>query len=233
MNLVIVESPAKGRTIKNILGADYKVLASFGHVRDLPEKKLGIETRKDFEPEYVIPPKARKTIKLLKDEIAKADNLYLATDYDREGEAIAWHILQATGARKPKRITFHEITKPAVLKAIKNPRDIDINLVDAQQGRRVLDRLVGYKLSPFLWQKVASGLSAGRVHSVAVRLVVEREKEIRKFRPEEFWQIIAELSKTTDKKTFQAALIEKDDKRIEKVAIKNEAQAQKILDDLK
>lgn len=233
MNLVIVESPAKGRTIKNILGANFKVLASFGHVRDLPEKKLGIDTRNNFEPEYIIPAKSRKTIKLLKEESSKADDLYLATDYDREGEAIAWHILQAINAKKGKRITFHEITKPAVLEAIKNPRPIDMNLVDAQQGRRVLDRLVGYKLSPFLWHKVAQGLSAGRVQSVAVRLVVEREREVRKFKPEEFWQIEVELSKKDGGKTFKATLVEQDGKRLEKLAIKNQGQAQEILDDLR
>jgi len=265
MNLVIVESPAKGRTIKNILGANFKVLASFGHVRDLPEKKLGIDTRNNFEPEYIIPAKSRKTIKLLKEEASKADNLYLATDYDREGEAIAWHITEAVGLgnskshatrggqtptaegkafnSKVKRIAFHEITKPAVLEAIKKPRAINMDLVNAQQGRRVLDRLVGYKLSPFLWRKVASGLSAGRVQSVAVRLVVEREQEIRKFTPEEFWLIVAELSKKDDKsakgrsasgeKTFKTQLVEINEKRIEKLSIKNQAQAQKILDKLK
>jgi len=233
MNLVIVESPAKGRTIKNILGDDFKVLASFGHVRDLPKKELGIDLKKDFQPKYVIPAKARKTIKLLKDEITRADKIYLATDYDREGEAIAWHILQATGAKKGQRITFHEITKPAILAAMKNPRQIDFHLVDAQQARRVLDRLVGYKLSPFLWQKVAQGLSAGRVQSVAVRLIVEREREIRQFTPQEYWQIGAELAKKGESKTFKAILAEKNGQKIEKLAIKDQKQAQEILNDLK
>lgn len=233
MNLVIVESPAKGRTIKNILGREFKVLASFGHVRDLPKKELGIDLKNGFQPKYTIPAKARKTVKLLKEEIAKANNLYLATDYDREGEAIAWHILQATGAKKSQRITFHEITKPAILAAMKNPRQIDFNLVDAQQARRVLDRLVGYKLSPFLWQKVAQGLSAGRVQSVAVRLIVEREREIRQFIPQEYWQIEAELAKKQESKTFKAILAQKDGQKIEKLAIKDQKQAQEILTDLK
>src|SRR3990172_10242567 len=189
-NLVIVESPAKARTLENFLGKDFKVLASFGHVRDLPKGSLGVEIKDNFNPSYVIPTKAKKVIKLLKDEIDKANLVYLATDYDREGEAIAWHIIKAVGLDKVKsnkekvisnRITFHEITKPAILESLKHPREIDIHLVDAQQARRVLDRLVGYKLSPFLWQKVAKGLSAGRVQSVALRLIWDREKEIKKF----------------------------------------------------
>jgi len=241
MHLVIVESPAKGRTIKNILGNGYKVLASFGHVRDLPQKELGVDLKNNFQPKYTVPAKARKIVQILKKEIAKADNLYLATDYDREGEAIAWHIIKAVGLDKSKtqnpklktaRITFHEITKPAVLEALRHPREIDMNLVDAQQARRVLDRLVGYKLSPFLWQKVAQGLSAGRVQSVAVRLVVEREREIRQFIPQEYWQIEAELAKKGANQTFKAILVAKDGQKIEKLAIKNQKQAQEILDDL-
>lgn len=228
MDLVIVESPAKGRTIKNILGPKYKVLASFGHVRDLPQKEIGIDVKNDFEPKYIIPPKSRKTIKLLKEEIGKANNLYLATDYDREGEAIAWHILQVTGAKSPKRITFHEITKPAVLEAIKHPRTIDMDLVDAQQARRILDRIVGYRLSPFLWRKVAQGLSAGRVQSVAVRLIVEKEKEIKGFVPEEFWQVIVELNKKNSEDFFEAILIQKDEEKISKLSIKNKKEAEKI-----
>lgn len=233
MNLVIVESPAKGRTIEHILGGDFKVVASFGHVRDLPEKELGIDTKNNFEPNYVIPAKARKAIKLLKAEAKEARKIYLATDYDREGEAIAWHILQATGTKNGQRITFHEITKPAILEAIKHPREIDMDLVDAQQARRILDRLVGYKLSPFLWRKVAQGLSAGRVQSVAVRLVTERENEIRQFVPQEYWQIEAELAKKGENKTFKATLSEKDNQKIEKLAIKNQKEAQEILDNLK
>ncbi|MBM2821155.1 MAG: topoisomerase [Candidatus Berkelbacteria bacterium] len=241
MNLVIVESPAKGRTIKNILGPNFNVLASFGHIRDLPKKELGIDIKNEFEPKYEIPAKARKTIKMIKDEIAQSDNLYLATDYDREGEAIAWHIIQAIGSKnlksktldkKYKRITFHEITKPAILEAIKNPRDINMDLVDAQQGRRILDRLVGYKLSPFLWQKVAQGLSAGRVQSVATRLIVEREREIRQFKPEEYWQVDVTLTKKDDKKEFKAQLTEKDNEKISKLSIRDEKEAQGIVEGL-
>ncbi|HOX41346.1 MAG TPA: toprim domain-containing protein, partial [bacterium] len=199
MNLVIVESPAKAKTIEKYLGKDYKVLASFGHVRDLPQKKLGVDIDHDFQPEYGILPKAKKTVADLKKLADKSKILYLATDLDREGEAISWHLLSALKVKendpKVKRITFHEITKSALEKAVANPRSIDMNLVDAQQARRVLDRLVGYKLSPLLWSKVKRGLSAGRVQSVAVRLVVEREREIRNFKPEEFWVLAVDLSK--------------------------------------
>ena len=192
-NLVIVESPAKAKTISRFLGSNYKVLASMGHVRDLPKSKMGVDIADDFSPKYIVSADKRKTVKLLKDELAKAENLWIATDEDREGEAIGWHLLSALGVDSKKtsvkRIVFHEITKGAIEKAIANPRDIDQNLVDAQQARRVLDRLVGYELSPLLWKKVKKGLSAGRVQSVAVRLVVEREREIRAFKPEEFWKI--------------------------------------------
>ena len=153
MNVVIVESPAKAKTIEKYLGHGYKVIASFGHIRDLPQNELGVEVDKNFEPHYVIPPKARKTVTLLKKNISKTDTVFMATDYDREGEAIAWHIEKALKINHPKRITFHEITKDAILDSVKKPRTIDMNLVDAQQARRVLDRLVGYKLSPFLWKK--------------------------------------------------------------------------------
>ena len=184
-SLIIVESPAKARTISKFLGSDYSVQSSYGHVRDLPKSDLGIDVEHDFEPKYVIPLRARKTIAALKKFLAKAEKVIMATDGDREGEAISWHLLKALGLDKDKkpveRIVFHEITKRAIEKALENPRDIDMNLVDAQQARRVLDRLVGYKLSPFLWKKVARGLSAGRVQSVAVRLVVEREREIENF----------------------------------------------------
>lgn len=234
MNLVIVESPAKGKTIKKILGSNFEVLASYGHVRDLPQKSLGVDVKADFSPTYEIPAKARKTIRILKAEIAKATEVYLATDYDREGEAIAWHIAQATGLKsKAHRITFHEITKPAVLEAIKHPREIDFHLVDAQQARRVLDRLVGYKLSPFLWQKVAQGLSAGRVQSVAVRLVVTREREIKGFVPREYWQIIANLSKKDQSGDFKAELAKIDGKKVDKFEINNAEAAEKVLRDLK
>ncbi len=239
MNLVIVESPAKGKTIEKYLGKDYRVLASFGHVRDLPKSELGVDVEKDFQPKYVIPRKSSKVIKMLKDEIAKADKVLLATDYDREGEAIAYHIEQAILAQPKKeklknkdyeRITFAEITKDALVNAVKNPRKIDMNLVDAQQARRVLDRLVGYKLSPFLWKKVFKGLSAGRVQSVAVRLIVEKEKEIKKFKPEEYWVLGSKLKYAN--KEFDAYLKQIDENKIEKLSIKNKSEAEKISNDL-
>jgi DNA topoisomerase I len=204
MNLVIVESPTKAKTISRYLPRDFKVESSFGHVRDLPKYELGINVEKDFEPHYVIPKKSRPTIKNLKELAKKSSKIILATDEDREGEAIAWHIAQALGLSEPKnsakpkimeRIVFHEITPRAIEEALKNPRGIDQNLVDAQQARRILDRLVGYKLSPFLWQKIMRGLSAGRVQSVALRLIVEREKEIRAFQPQTFWTIEIEFQK--------------------------------------
>lgn len=254
MNLVIVESPAKGKTIEKYLGSDYRVTASFGHIRDLPQNELGVDTEHGFEPKYVIPPKAQKTISFLNKSISGAENVYLATDYDREGEAIAWHILQATklagsnpdapsGVRgsdrqrrrkhKVKRITFHEITKEAIQEAVKNPRDIDLNLVNAQQARRVLDRLVGYKLSPFLWKKIYRGLSAGRVQSVTVRLVVDREREIANFKSEEYWTIGAELQKAKGQsEKFTANLTEKNGQKIEKLEIKSSSGAEKIFTEL-
>jgi len=201
MNLIIVESPTKAKTIAKFLDKKYQVTSSFGHIRDLPEKKMGIDIAHDFEPEYVIPAKAKKTVAGLKSAAKKAAEVILASDEDREGEAIAWHLTQALGLNenKTKRIVFHEITKDAILKALKEPRILDKNLVDAQQARRILDRLVGYELSPFLWRKVAKGLSAGRVQSVATRLIVEREKEIKAFKSEEYWTLTADLS--TDRKS--------------------------------
>jgi len=233
-NLVIVESPAKAGTIEKILGKDFKVRASYGHVRDLPKSKLGVDIEHDFEPQYVIPAKAKKIISELKEELKKSDNLYLATDLDREGEAISWHLAKALNVEKSKdlqvyRIVFNQITDKAIKDAIDNPRDLDDNLVNAQQARRVLDRLVGYKLSPFLWRKVKKGLSAGRVQSVAVRLVVEREREIEKFNPEEYWELVASLQKIKSEGVFEAKLIKKDGKEI-KVVSKNEAD--KILNNL-
>ncbi len=236
MNLVIVESPAKAKTIERYLGKDYHVLASFGHVRDLPEKKLGVDTEKHFEPDYQILAKAQKTISAIKSAEKKADILYLATDLDREGEAISWHILKALNLNekspKVKRIVFHEITKSAIENAIKNPRNLDINLVDAQQARRILDRLVGYKLSPFLWKKVKTGLSAGRVQSVAVRLIVEKEREVTGFQPVEFWQIGVKVSKKADKLIFSAFLSEVDGKSVKKMDIKTEKEATEITSNL-
>lgn len=207
-NVVIVESPAKANTIEKFLGSSYKVLASFGHVRDLPKSKLGIDVEHNFEPQYIIPRGSGKTIKALEKAIGTADTIFLATDYDREGEAIAWHILQAIPPKKNQtveRITFTEITEGAIKDAIKAPRQIDQDLVDAQQARRVLDRLVGYSLSPVLWKKVRSGLSAGRVQSVALKLIVDREREIEAFKPDEYWSLIVDLE-TAKKERFQAEL---------------------------
>jgi len=243
MNLVIVESPTKAKTISRFLGKDYKTESSYGHVRDLPKSKLGIDVEHNFEPTYVIPAKARPVIAHLKKEAAKSDEIILATDEDREGEAIAWHLAQILKLDKEKtrRIVFHEITKSAIETALKNPRQIDLNLVNAQQARRVLDRLVGYKLSPFLWKKIASGLSAGRVQSVAVRLIVELENEIRNFKPQEYWSIEAllQLGQTTPneannnvEKDFSAILVKIDDKTLDKFDIKTKEQAESIAKDL-
>ncbi|HZX50247.1 MAG TPA: type I DNA topoisomerase, partial [Candidatus Paceibacterota bacterium] len=228
--LLIVESPTKARTLQSFLGKDYNVQSSFGHVRDLPKSKLGVDVDKNFEPSYVIPTKARKTVSALKKEAKKADSVILASDEDREGESIAWHLAQALGLQDPERIVFHEITKQAIQEALEHPRKIDNNLVEAQQGRRILDRLVGYKLSPFLWKKVARRLSAGRVQSVAVRLVVDREREIEKFKPDEYWSVEALFEK--EKQQFKAALSAKDGKAVEKLDIHNKEEADAILQDL-
>ena len=207
-NVVVVESPAKAKTIEKYLGKDFKVIASYGHIRDLPKSKMGIDIEHDFAPQYIIPKGSAKNLKALKTALASAKTIYLATDYDREGEAIAWHILEAVPPAKGQtveRITFTEITKPAITEAIRHPRSIDTHLVDAQQARRVVDRLVGYTLSPVLWKKVRGGLSAGRVQSVALKLIVDRERDITAFVPVEYWSITAGL--TTDKsEQFQATL---------------------------
>ena len=229
--LLIVESPAKAGTIERYLGSDYRVAASYGHIRDLPTKELGIDVDHNFEPKYVITPNSKKTVVELKKAIGASDRVLLATDYDREGEAIAWHVAQAAGLGDMKRITFTEITKEALAAAVKNPRPLDMDLVDSQQARRVLDRLVGYKLSPFLWAKVMRGLSAGRVQSVAVRLIVEREEEIRRFKPEEFWEILANLATAKDEK-FQAKLTAIDKQKLEQLSVKDKPSAGKIVADL-
>src|SRR5665213_1702551 len=181
--LVIVESPAKAKTIEKYLGSSYQVMSSFGHIRDLPKKHLNIDVADNFKPTYEISDDKKKVVASLKKATKTAEQVWLASDEDREGEAIAWHLCYALGLdpKTTKRIVFHEITKPAITNAIKNPRTIDLNLVNAQQARRILDRLVGYELSPVLWKKVRPGLSAGRVQSVAVRLIVEREREINKY----------------------------------------------------
>jgi len=195
-NLVIVESPSKASTIKGYLGSNYKVIASKGHVRDLPKSTLGVDVENNFEPHYINIRGKGDLIKEIRKEAKAANKIYLATDPDREGEAISWHLAVALGipVEKTMRVTFNEITKTAVKSAIKAPRQIDMSLVNAQQARRILDRIVGYKLSPFLWKNVRSGLSAGRVQSVATRMIVEREEEIRSFEPVEYWTIEALLS---------------------------------------
>ncbi len=237
-NLIIVESPTKAKTITNFLGTGYKIVSSFGHIRDLPEKEMGVDVEHDFKPKYVIPFKSKTTVTMLKKEAAKAGEIYFATDEDREGEAIAWHLnflLTDEKNKKFHRIAFHEITKSAVAEALEHPRQIDLNLVDAQQARRILDRLVGYELSPFLWKKVAKGLSAGRVQSVAVRLLVEREREIQKFKSEEYWSVEAELEKMlADQKgkVVQAELVKIGEKKLDKLFIKTKSQADEIVADL-
>jgi DNA topoisomerase-1 len=264
MDLIIVESPTKAKTIGKFVGKNYAVESSYGHIRDLPKSKTGIDVKNDFEPQYVIPLKAKPVVATLKALAQKADRIILATDEDREGEAIAWHLIQAleltasdqqkgkgkskkTNSLKPdtahikpvERIAFHEITKTAILQALEHPRELDINLVDAQQARRVLDRLVGYELSPFLWHKIRYGLSAGRVQSVAVRLVVERERQIQAFLKEEYWTIEAEFMKsggrqaTGGEATFPGILLSIDGKSVGKMGIKNEAQAKEIITNLK
>jgi DNA topoisomerase I len=235
MQLILVESPTKSNTLQGFLGREYKILSSYGHIRDLPKGELGVDIENDFQPKYVIPLKARKNANLLKKEAAKAELVILATDEDREGEAIAHHLaylLDLGEKKKYQRIVFHEITKTAVKEALKNPREIDSNLVDAQQARRILDRIVGYKLSPFLWKKVARGLSAGRVQSVAVKLVAEREREIETFLAQEYWKILANLEKTAGG-TFEAVLMKKDGRVLDKLAIKSKKEAEKIISDLK
>ena len=215
MDLIIVESPSKAKTISKYLKGKYRVDASGGHVRDLPEKRLGVSIENNFEPTYVDNPDKKAVIKRLSDEAAKADHVYLATDPDREGEAISWHLKQVLKLKEGKnRIEFNEISPAAVTRALQNPREIDYNLVDAQQARRVLDRLVGYKLSPLLCKRIRSGLSAGRVQSVALRLIVDREREIRAFVPEEYWNVNAELQdKPKQYAPFKALLGEKNGKK--------------------
>lgn len=230
--LIIVESPAKANTIKKFLGGKTKVVASMGHIRDLPKSKLGVNIENNFEPEYINIRGKGDLIKSLKKDAKAAKKVYLATDPDREGEAIAWHLAHILDIPEDSksRVTFNEITKTAVQKAIKEPRQIDINLVNAQQARRVLDRIVGYKISPVLWKKVRKGLSAGRVQSVAVKLIVDREKEIEDFIPEEYWNIIAKLLDEKSKKEFEAKLVGKNNKKLE---IHSKEEVDEILDNIK
>jgi DNA topoisomerase I len=273
-NLIIVESPTKARTISRFLGKDFAVESSYGHIRDLPAYTIGVDTENNFEPKYVVSRKHQKNVKNLKEKAAQSERVILATDEDREGEAIAWHLSQALGLGNPKfeipayadasagrrnskritktpkskfknenikteRIVFHEITKHAIEEALRHPRDIDMKLVNAQQARRILDRLVGYELSPFLWKKVSRGLSAGRVQSVTVRLIVEREREIKEFKPEEYWGIDALLiqtganSKNEQARTeFTARLIKEGEKNLDKFAIKTKEDAGAITEQL-
>lgn len=239
MDLIIVESPTKAKTIGKFVGKDFVVESSYGHIRDLPKSKIGIDVAHDFEPSYTIPAKAVPVVTHLKSLAKKAKKIILATDEDREGEAIAWHLVNALelegkkAARPYERIAFHEITKNAIMEALERPRALDINLVDAQQARRVLDRLVGYELSPFLWRKIRYGLSAGRVQSVAVRLVVERERLIQAFKKEEYWTIEAAFLPPHGKSAVPAALNAIDGKTIGKMGIKNSGEANNIIEGLK
>ena len=206
-NLVIVESPAKAKTIEKFLGKEYTVASSFGHISDLPAKELGVDVEGDFKPKYIVSSDKKEVVKKLRNLSNKAEMVWLASDEDREGEAIAWHLAEELGLKedRTKRIVFHEITKKAILKAIDNPRQINYNLVNAQQARRVLDRLVGYELSPVLWRKVKGGLSAGRVQSVSVRLIVEKERDILNFEPVASYKIDAEFANEAGK-SFKARL---------------------------
>jgi len=234
MQLVIVESPTKAKTLQKFLGKDYKVVASFGHIRDLPEHSFGVDVNNNFAPKYVILPKSKKVVKFLKEQVKKADIVILATDEDREGEAIAWHLKEVLGLKDDssyERIVFHEIVKSTIEEALKNPRKIDMNLVNAQQARRILDRIVGYKLSPFLWKKIMKGLSAGRVQSVAVRLVVERERERENFTPQEYWTIEGVFEK--EGKEFKASLYKIGEKVLDKFEFSTKQKAYQVVEKLK
>lgn len=231
-HLVILESPSKAKTVKKYLGEGYDVIASTGHIIDLPKSKLGVDVEHDFAPQYVNMKDKAEVIKELKKHAKASDIVYLATDPDREGEAIAWHLshLLNIDEKAPVRVTFNEITKTGVKAGMSAPRCIDTNIVDAQQARRILDRIVGYKLSPFLWKKVRRGLSAGRVQSVAVRIIVDRENEIRSFVSQEYWSVDAKLLAASSKKAFPAKLSEVDG---EKVSIGSKEEADKLLERLK
>src|SRR5687768_3089786 len=229
--LVVVESPAKAKTINKYLGRDYKVLASMGHVRDLAKNKLGVDVEDGFKPDYVVIPDRAKVIKELKAAAKDVTEIFVATDPDREGEAIGWHLAEELGTKKRKvrRLMFNEITKKAILEAVAHPGEIDMNMVDAQQARRVLDRLVGYKISPLLWDKVRRGLSAGRVQSVALKLICDREGEIERFVSEEYWNIGARLA-AAQPPEFDAKLLKRDGATVK---ISNQEQADAALADLR
>src|SRR5688500_9285937 len=226
-SLVVVESPAKAKTINKYLGRDYKVIASMGHIRDLPKSKLGVDVENDFEEQYESIESRKKVIKELKDAAKDASDIYVATDPDREGEAIGWHLTQELAGRKRRihRLTFNEITKKAVQEALLHPRAIDEKMVAAQRARRVLDRLVGYKISPILWDKVRRGLSAGRVQSVALKLVYDREREIEQFVPEEYWNLFARLA-ASEPPEFEAKLVKRGG---EAIKVANEEQSNGVL----
>jgi len=228
-SLVIVESPAKAKTIKKYLGKDFSVEASSGHLIDLPNNKLGVNIEKNFKPEYVVIKNKKKFLDQLEKASKKADNIYLASDPDREGEAIAWHIVDRLKIKdKAYRVLIYEITEKAVLEAIRNPSRLSRDMFEAQQARRILDRLVGYQVSPLLWKKVRRGLSAGRVQSVALRLVVEREREVENFKPDEYWTIEAELKQLLDDAISFVAVLSKYDG--EKVDIKTEEAANRAVE---
>src|ERR1044071_8691212 len=230
--LVVVESPAKAKTINKYLGKDYKVVASMGHVRDLPKSKLGVDVDEGFEPSYEVIASRKKLLAELKAEAKKASEIFVATDPDREGEAIGWHLaeeLGSTNRKKIRRLMFNEITKRGILSALEHPPSINKQMVDAQQARRVVDRLVGYKISPILWDKVRRGLSAGRVQSVALKLVCDREREIDAFVPEEYWNISARLAGRVPP-DFDAKLLKKDGANIK---VGNETEANAVLADLR
>jgi len=229
-NLVVVESPAKAKTINKFLGKDFQVESCYGHIKDLPKKKMGIDVENEFKPSYQIIPAKRKIIKKLRDLSKTAEKVYLATDLDREGEAIAWHLSQELDNSKEGRIVFNQITREAIGEAIKNPTEINLNKVNAQQGRRVLDRLVGYKISPLLWEKVKRGLSAGRVQSVAVRLVCEREKEIEKFVQKEYWTIVGKFTSFAGKSFLEAKLSQVENKLVK---ILSEEKARQLAEKIK
>ena len=234
-NLVIVESPAKKKIIQGFLGKDFVVESSIGHIRDLPKKGgMAIDIENGFEPNYVISEDKTKVVKHLKSVAKKAETVWLATDEDREGEAIAWHLKEALklDTSSTKRIVFHEITKKAIKHAVENPRLLDTNLVNAQQARRVLDRLVGFELSPVLWRKLPGSKSAGRVQSVALKIISERELEIEKFIPQEYWSLQGEFKNKEDK-LINSRLTSYDGKKVDKLDIKNEAEATKIYNNIK
>ena len=236
-DLVVVESPAKARTVGRFLGSEYEVVASIGHVRDLPKRKLGVDVDNGFEPTYVIADGKESVLKDIKKSLASAKIVYLATDPDREGEAIAWHLVEALGLNEMKdvelrRVVFHEITRSAVEEAFADYRDLDMQLVNAQQARRVLDRIVGYKLSPVLWSKIRGGLSAGRVQSVALRMIVDREREIEAFNPVEYWSLLTRLSKGVDESQKFRAFLHAIDGKTGRHLISNAETSAKVVADL-